>query len=240
MEQGLPPSIPPYVDYVLCIPGNPSSGEWTSRIVAIVSQMIREGKTFALAWAYCAYIDSVRNKCLQSMSSVKDDSRVDQQLFGGNLNYGHLVWIDSDNHIEYSMIKRLVAHDKDICAGWYKFVPPRNEDIDDHNLTCCGDFHSEYDGMITPMSAQDVLSYNDIFPVDYTGFGLVVIKNGVFEKLKYPWFHREVCYFTDAAGVLNATLPGEDIQFCKEIKKLGFQVFVDPDVRIPHEKKLMI
>ena len=26
------------------------------------------------------------------------------------------------------------------------------------------------------------------FTVDYTGFGWVLIKNGVFESLPYPWF----------------------------------------------------
>ena len=33
------------------------------------------------------------------------------------------------------------------------------------------------------------------FTVDYTGFGWVMIENGVFEKLEYPWFAPQMQVF---------------------------------------------
>ena len=51
------------------------------------------------------------------------------------------------------------------------------------------------------------------FTCDYTGFGWVLIKNGVFEheKMKYPWFAPKMQVF-ESGEVQD--MCGEDVSFC--------------------------
>ena len=56
------------------------------------------------------------------------------------------------------------------------------------------------------------------FTVDYTGFGWVLIKNGVFENLEYPWFAPKMQVF-DSGEVQD--MCGEDVSFCLDAKEKG-------------------
>ena len=69
------------------------------------------------------------------------------------------------------------------------------------------------------------------FPVVYTGFGFMLVKRGVFESMKYPWFQPE---FVNIRGSKDFTM--EDVAWCREITKLGYKVMIDPNIIVGHEK----
>ena len=71
------------------------------------------------------------------------------------------------------------------------------------------------------------------FTVDYTGFGWVLIKKGVFEALEYPWFAPKMQVF-DSGEVQD--MCGEDVSFCLDAKEMGFEIWCDPKIRVGHEK----
>ena len=71
------------------------------------------------------------------------------------------------------------------------------------------------------------------FTVDYTGFGWVMIKNGVFENLEYPWFAPKMQVF-ESGNVQD--MCGEDVSFCLDAKEAGFDIWCDPRIRVGHEK----
>ena len=75
------------------------------------------------------------------------------------------------------------------------------------------------------------------FTVDYTGFGWVLIKNGVFERLEYPWFAPKMQVF-DSGNVQD--MCGEDVSFCLDAKKEGMVTWCDPRIRVGHEKTRVI
>lgn len=54
------------------------------------------------------------------------------------------------------------------------------------------------------------------FTVDYTGFGWVLIKKGVFENLEYPWFAPKMQVFESGAV---QDMCGEDVSFCLDAKE---------------------
>lgn len=62
---------------------------------------------------------------------------------------------------------------------------------------------------------------NTIFPIDACGFGCILIKREVFEKIKYPWFA-----WTEKSG--------EDIDFCMKVKKKGIDIFCHSGVVCGH------
>ena len=77
------------------------------------------------------------------------------------------------------------------------------------------------------------------FTVDYTGFGWVMIKNGVFEhpEMKYPWFAPKMQIFESGAV---QDMCGEDVSFCLDAKEAGMETWCDPRIRVGHEKTRVI
>ena len=73
------------------------------------------------------------------------------------------------------------------------------------------------------------------FTVDYTGFGWVLIKKGVFENLEYPWFAPQMQVF-ESGEVQD--MCGEDVSFCLDAKKMGMEIWCDPRIRVESMKKL--
>ena len=75
------------------------------------------------------------------------------------------------------------------------------------------------------------------FTCDYTGFGWVLIKNGVFEKLEYPWFAPKMQVF-ESGDVQD--MCGEDVSFCLDAQEAGYEIWADPRIRVGHEKTRVI
>ena len=77
------------------------------------------------------------------------------------------------------------------------------------------------------------------FTVDYTGFGWVLIKKGVFEHkdMKYPWFAPKMQLFESGAV---QDMCGEDVSFCLDAIEAGFDIWCDPRIRVGHEKTRVI
>jgi hypothetical protein len=89
------------------------------------------------------------------------------------------------------------------------------------------------------LNEDTVKQKKDLFPVAYTGFGWMLIKNGVFESLEYPWFQptwKE--YELNGKTIKEFTM--EDVAFCDMIEDKGFKIWVDPKMIIGHEKMMVL
>jgi hypothetical protein len=62
-----------------------------------------------------------------------------------------------------------------------------------------------------------------------------LVKKGVFESLKYPWFRP---LWKKFGNVTEFTM--EDVSFCHMVKDLGYKVHVHPEVIVNHEKKILL
>ncbi len=126
--------------------------------------------------------------------------------------------------------QQLLDHKEDIVSGVYKMdggthyatVPYWDEDYFQQN----GNFQFMDDKVLS-----DFKSKYKKFPVVYTGFGFMLIKRGVFESMKYPWFKPE---FVNIRGSKDFTM--EDVAWCREVNKLDYQVMIDPNIVVGHEK----
>ena len=72
-------------------------------------------------------------------------------------------------------------------------------------------------------------------PVAYTGMGWMLIKKGVVEDLKYPWFWSPL----ENVGPL-VEMSSEDVAFCKALTAAGHTIHIDTKVRVGHQKMLII
>ena len=126
--------------------------------------------------------------------------------------------------------------ERQIVAGWYCTEDGRTTSIA-HWLEE-GDFRKN-GGVMNHETLETMSKRKKPFTCDYTGFGWVLIKNGVFEhtEMKYPWFAPKMQVF-ESGEVQD--MCGEDVSFCLDAIEAGFDIWCDPLIRVGHEKTRVI
>ena len=135
-------------------------------------------------------------------------------------------------------VKQTVDTEKErqIAAGWYATEDGRTTSVA-HWLEE-DDFRSN-GGVMNHEMVDGISKRKKPFTVDYTGFGWVLIKKGVFEdkKMTYPWFAPKMQVFESGAV---QDMCGEDVSFCLDAMDAGFKIWCDPRIRVGHEKTRVI
>ena len=63
--------------------------------------------------------------------------------------------------------------------------------------------------------------------------GWMLCKYGVFEKMKYPYFHPRLLKWEKYGW---EDFPFDDVEFSMRAREEGFDIWIDPKIRIGHEK----
>jgi len=128
------------------------------------------------------------------------------------------------------------SKERQIVAGWYC--------TEDGKTTSVAHWLDEDDfrtngGVMNHETIESISKRRKPFTVDYTGFGWLLIKKGVFEneKMPYPWFAPKMQVF-ESGEVQD--MCGEDVSFCLDAKEAGFEIWCDPRIRVGHEKTRII
>ena len=145
---------------------------------------------------------------------------------------------DGSDATKLAGYKLLVDESKErqIVAGWYC--------TEDGKTTSVAHWLDEDDfrgngGVMNHETIESISKRRKPFTVDYTGFGWLLIKNGVFEhkEMPYPWFAPKMQVF-ESGQVQD--MCGEDVSFCLDAKDAGFDIWCDPRIRVGHEKTRII
>lgn len=143
---------------------------------------------------------------VRTLVASKQSCRVDmnrnflaQGILDTGFDYG--LWLDSDMTFPVDTLARLLAHDKDIVGCAY---PNR------HHIGS------------TVGARQDKapLERDGLVKADYLGFGCVLIKRDVFQKMSKPWFAPQY-----RAGEVIPV--GGDVAFCRSAEVAGFETWLD-------------
>ena len=212
---------------VFCLPGNSFSGKflecWTNLLAFCLANNIQP----ILSRKNSCNIYYVRNMCLGA-----DVSRgKNQKPFNGQIDYDYIMWIDSDILFTPEQFVRLLNHNQDIVSGIYCMEGGQY-------LATVKDWDEEYfkqNGCFKFITLKEIEGQKDLIGVSYTGMGFMLVKKGVFESMEYPWFKPIEKQIGD---MVDFTM--EDVSFCLRVKKKGYRVFVDPCVRVGHEKKVVL
>lgn len=212
---------------ILCVPGKTFSDNWVNAWTSTTALLGRSGHTWGYSMSYDPVVYYARNRVLGG----NNVNGAVQKPFQGSVDYDYMVWIDSDMVWKADDVLKLLSHDRDIVSGCY--VTQNNVDfpivetLDYDKLAQQGAFsfmtRSELDAKAAP------------FKVSYVGFGFLAVKKGVFEAMNYPWFQpRWVQHdqFVDFAA--------EDVSFCWTAAELGKEIWVDPSIRVGHEKSIVL
>ena len=128
------------------------------------------------------------------------------------------------------------SKERKIVGGWYC--------TEDGKTTSVAHWLDEDDfrtngGVMNHETIESISKRRKPFTVDYTGFGWLLIKKGVFEHegMPYPWFAPKMQIF-ESGEVQD--MCGEDVSFCLDAKEAGFEIWCDPRIRVGHEKTRII
>ena len=137
----------------------------------------------------------------------------------------YLVWVDDDTTYMNLAddIKKMIALDKDMVMAITSCKPvPHFPNVG--KFTEIGK-----SGTIVDSVSRHVYEFpvDKPFEADFGSFGLVCIKRKVFEAIEPPWF-----YFPPNAHTKGVW--GEDVTFCFNAKMHGFELWIDPTIRLGH------
>lgn len=212
---------------IICLPGNNFSGQWLDNFIEFYNWCIQHKITPIISRRESCNIYYVRNMCLGGNSTSGEN----QKPWQGNVDYDYMLWIDSDNIVSIDNFIKLYNMQKEIASGLYlTHNGVHYATVKDWNE----DYFKKY-GSFEFLTNEKLKQHKHPFIVDYTGFGFILIKKGVFEKLKYPWFRP---IWKQFGNVTEFTM--EDVSFCHLVKEQGIDVWVHPEVIVKHEKKILL
>ena len=232
---------------VFCLPGRGCSYVFLKNFVQLCFDMVQNGMSIQISQDYSSMVNFARCKCLGA--NVLRGPK--QTPWDGKLTYDYQLWIDSDIVFNTEKFWQLcdlaipaesvnedgsidATKDRPISAGWYA--------TEDGQTTSVAHWLEEDDfrkngGVMNHETVESISKRKKPFTVDYTGFGWVLIKNGVFEKLEYPWFAPKMQQFESGAV---QDMCGEDVSFCLDAIEEGWDIWCDPRIRVGHEKTRII
>lgn len=140
-------------------------------------------------------------------------------------NADWILFIDSDIMVFDDTLEMLMSHDVDVCLGWYRRQKAKNGE------TCL--YPSWQPGFSICYKEDDLyeLASNGerLIEVKGGGMGCALIRAGVFDVVKYPWFNY--IPYEDGSRL------SEDLSFCLTCRSLGIKVYADPRVGCGHALK---
>ena len=223
---------------VFCLPGRGVSYTYLKNFVQLCFDIVQNGMSIQISQDYSSMVNFARCKCLGANVLRGPD----QIPWDGKLEYDYQIWIDSDivfNTAQFWQLLDLADNgeeggEKEIVAGWYA--------TEDGQTTSVAHWLEEDDfrkngGVMNHETVESISKRKKPFTVDYTGFGWVAIKHGVFEKLPYPWFAPKMQVFESGAV---QDMCGEDVSFCLDALEEGYEIWCDPRIRVGHEKSRII
>ena len=219
-----------------CLPGLMYSGTFMKQFVRLLFDLNQQGINFYISQQYSSMVNHARTDCLQA------DNYAGTMLtpFRGQVPYDYIMWIDSDIIFKTEDLMELLKMNKDIASGWYcqsnggalSNQTTVVERMDDQELYQKGSNRYE--------TIEDMSRRTEPFKVDYCGFGWMLIKKGVYEKIPYPWFVPRVIQLQKPDGTILEDVCSEDISMCQDFKKYGFDIWVHPKVRVGHQKMIIL
>lgn len=160
-----------------------------------------------------------------------------------DLEYDVFVTIDSDILFSAEQFIKLVENSEkyNVVAGYYMMSDMKHfavvKDWDEEYFTEHGSFK------FCQMEDIDKWKSNNqdnFMPVSYVGMGFMACTKKALDSLEYPFFHSKLQKIKGKNGEKLVDMCSEDVAFCKNLQSKGFEIFVDTDLRVGHEKKVIL
>jgi len=225
------------LNIIFCLPGTPFSNKFLMGWTDLITYCLTHEISPIISNRLNSNVYFVRNAVLGG--NVQNG--IKQKPIGGKVKYDYLMWIDSDQVFEVSHFIKLLKANKDIVSGLYfmnggkRFATVEKWDKEFYKKNGCFEF-------LTPQIVMEwrKSNPNKLMSVEYTGFGWILVKYGIFESMEYPWF-RPIWedFGTTENGDPIREFASEDVGWCKTAIEKGYKIWIDTDVIVGHEKLII-
>jgi hypothetical protein len=216
------------VKVIFCMPGRTYSREFLLGWTDLIMQASARGHQCMVSQQYTSCVHFARAKCLGG-DVLKGPN---QKPFQGQVDYDVIMWIDSDMVFRPDDFFTLLESPHDVTAGLYMMESMKEfAAVKDWDTA-----HFAEHGAFKFLEPADVDPESRYLQVAYSGMGWMMIRKGVVEDLKYPWFYGPLEVISDSVVDMNS----EDVSFCKALVAAGHPIYVDTKVRVGHQKALVI
>ena len=160
-----------------------------------------------------------------------------------NMDFDIWITIDSDIIFTPQQIMDLIESTEKhpVVSGMYRMSNLTSyaivKDWDTDYFAKNGTFKFLTPEDVTKWKTETQLKY---LPVHYTGLGFFAITKEVLRKMTYPYFNSELQEIITDDGKILRDICSEDVAFCKNIIKLGIPIVVNTDIRVGHNKLIVI
>jgi hypothetical protein len=211
----------PHYDVLIATPGKMMHAEYVSSLFETLAWLTKIGLTYKFLNKQSSFIPSGRELTATDTYSHNWDTN---EIGSGEYTYGKIFWIDSDIEWDLTAFKSIFLSELDVVSGVYQTHP---------NGTVAMAMADDA-GRPRKVNKVEFLLWGDPFEVLGVGFGFVAMKTGVFEKIKRPWFGIDKIRWD---GYDFDTNVGEDYSWCNHAREAGFDIWVDPMVKVKHHKE---
>lgn len=224
---------------VIALPGdNFSSNFLVSWSNTLISLWTSEKYDFAIAPATGSFLPHVRMQTL----GLDVKRGIDQTPFKGD---DFDIWLTIDSDIIFSteqVLEILASVEKHpVVGGMYRMRDLTHiatvKTWDQEHFVKNGQFEFLTPEFVETWKKETSLRY---MPVNYTGLGFFACRREVIDKMQYPYFNGEMKEIQGENGLVMRDMSSEDVNFCHNISKAGFEIVLDTNIRVGHLKPVVI
>lgn len=166
----------------------------------------------------------------------------DQKPYNG-LPFDVYVTLDSDIVFRPEDLVELIENTEThpVVAGYYMMSDVRH-------FAVVKDWNTDYfvqNGTFQFLTPNDINAWKQetgakFMPVNYVGMGFMACRKEVLDAMEYPYFNADLQKISMPDGRELVDICSEDVAFCKNMNKAGYTVYLNTELRVGHEKRLII
>ena len=219
---------------VIALPGREFSGSFLKNWSKALILLINNGYEIIVMNDYSSFVPFSRMKTL-GLDVMRGATQVP---FDGKLEYDVWLTIDSDIYFLPEDILELIKDTEKypVVSGLYRMT-------DLQHYAAVKEWDIEYfkkHGSFEFIKVEELDKREKYMKVAYNGMGFFACRKGVIENLKYPYFSYPLIEMETEDGKVLRDMCSEDVAFCKNLKDAGYSVIVNTNLRVGHEKVLVI
>lgn len=224
---------------VIGLPGNSFSNNFLVNWTRALHTLWESGRyEVVVSCQYSSFVAFARMKTL-GLDVMRGK---DQKPFN-DLEYDVYVTIDSDIIFSAQQLIELIE-----CTELHPVVSGAYMMSDLQHFACVKDWDETYfaqHGTFQFLTPSDVETWKKetgavFMPVSYNGMGFWAMKKEALDSLSYPYFFQDLQHIKTDDGKEIVDMCSEDVAFCKNLQKAGYQIMLHTGIRVGHEKPLII
>ena len=208
-----------HINLIIATPGHSGLSGYIKSLLAATQELSRRNITWAWSQEYSSHVADAREMTLNG--DYQNNPR-EQRPFKGQITYDKILWIDSDIIFTPEDVIKAYESPFDVVTGAYTIAS--------------GEVVAYKELFGRSFTMDEVKAMTEPQKIFGAGMGFFCMKSGIFEKMSRPWFQSVPGTTIFDGEEFTFPIMGEDLSLCKRINDLGFEIWLDPSIKLIHHK----